>query len=65
MNSFCLGYTHPKCDSCQHLSNWHILNQMPDALRKSMQNSMRQVSNDECRLTKMGEYQPKDVEARG
>ena len=58
MDAFCLGYTHQKCDSCQRLSNWHILNQMPDALRKPMQASMRRIGNDECRLTNMGEYQP-------
>lgn len=56
MDTYCLGYTHSKCDSCQHEINWQILNQMPDALRKPMQKQMRRINSDKCRLTNMGEH---------
>lgn len=58
MNFYCLGYTHKKCDTCQHEKNWQILNQMPNALRLSMQAGMTSINTDKCRLTKMGEYEP-------
>jgi hypothetical protein len=57
MDAFCLGYTHRKCDSCQHEKNWKTLNQLPDALRKTMQASMRRIDSDACRLTGMGEWE--------
>lgn len=59
MEAYCLGYTHAKCDICQHEANWQMLNQMPDALRKPLQQRMRRVDIDACRLTKMGEHVPK------
>lgn len=55
-NSYCLGYTHTKCDTCQHEKNWKSLNQLPDALRLPMQKRMIRISDDKCRMTKMGEY---------
>lgn len=58
MNAYCLGYTHSKCDYCQNEKNWQVLNQMPDALRRSMQNGMASINSDKCRLTCMGEYAP-------
>lgn len=57
MKTFCLGYNHDKCDSCQHAENWDTLNQMPDALRRSIQAEMVRINSDKCRLTKMGEHQ--------
>ena len=56
MKTYCLGYTHEKCDTCLHEKNWQTLNQMPDVLRKAIQSQMRRVNDDHCRLTKMGEY---------
>ena len=58
MKAFCLGYSHKKCDTCQHEENWQTLNQMPNALRLSMQADMVSISTDKCRLTNMGEYSP-------
>lgn len=60
MRTFCLGYSHDKCDSCRHGENWKMLNQMPDALRLSLQRKMRRINIDKCRLTHMGEYVHKD-----
>lgn len=58
MNTFCLGYSHKKCDTCQHEQNWQTLNHMPNALRLSMQSGMTSINIDKCRLTNMGEYSP-------
>lgn len=58
MNSYCLGYTHSKCGSCQHEKNWQTLNQMPDALRLSLQARIEYINSDKCRMTKMGEHLP-------
>ena len=58
MKTFCLGYAHEKCATCQHEKNWQMINQIPDALRKSMQQKMRQIDDERCRLTKMSEYLP-------
>lgn len=58
MKTYCLGYTHAKCDSCQHEKNWQALNQMPNALRLAMQNDMARVNSDKCRMTGMGEHSP-------
>ena len=56
MKTYCLGYTHERCSTCQHEKNWQMLNQMPDALRKLMQSQMQRVDDDRCRLTGMGSY---------
>lgn len=56
MKSYCLGYTHTKCESCQHEKNWQTINQLPDALRKKMQEGMARIDSDKCRMTAMGEY---------
>jgi hypothetical protein len=58
MKTYCLGYTHGKCGTCQNEKNWQTLNQMPDPLRKKMQQGMASVLIDKCRLTNMGEYAP-------
>lgn len=56
MKTYCLGYTHEKCGTCQHEKNWQMLNQMPDVLRKQMQSQAKRVYYDLCRLTGMGAY---------
>ena len=48
METFCLATADPKCDTCQHKTNWDILNQMPDALRLSLQNNMKYLKTDVC-----------------
>lgn len=53
---YCLGYTHTKCGTCQNEKNWQDLNQLPDALRKSLQAQAERVNDEKCRLTNMGEY---------
>lgn len=50
MTHYCLGNGALKCDGCQQEKNWQTLNQMPDALRKSMQAEMQRISDDECIL---------------
>lgn len=55
-NSYCLGYTHIKCDSCHHEKSWQTLNQLPDALRVNLQKTMFRINDEKCRLTKMSEY---------
>ncbi len=60
MRTYCLGYTHAKCETCQHESNWQTLNQMPDALRLKLQGDMQRIDSDKCRLTRMGEYRAKE-----
>lgn len=56
MKTYCLGYTHDKCSTCQHEKNWQALNQMPDPLRLSLQGAATRIDSDKCRLTKMGEH---------
>lgn len=58
MEYYCLGSHPEKCKTCQHLENWETLNQMPNALRLSMQAGMKSISINACCLTKMGAYQP-------
>lgn len=58
MKAYCLGYTHAKCDTCQHEKDWQTLNQMPDAQRLPLQTSMTKIDSDKCRLTGMGEHRP-------
>lgn len=56
MKTYCLGYTHEKCRTCQHEKNWQMLNQMPDVLRRSIQSQAQRVDDEHCRLTGMGAY---------
>lgn len=65
METFCLGYTHQKCDTCQSEKNWQTLNQMPDTLRLSIQKNMTSINIDKCRLTGMGGYTPAAKDAGG
>ena len=62
IDAYCLGYTHEKCDVCQKSENWHAINQLPDALRLSIQRNSLRINADKCRLTNMGNFEPiKDV----
>lgn len=63
-NSYCLGYTHPKCDNCLREKNWQTLNQMPDALRLPLQKGMWSINIDRCRMTGMGDYEPAKMSQR-
>lgn len=57
--AYCLGTgTMNKCKTCKHEDTWNKLNQLPNALRLSMQKRMTRISDDECRLTKAGHYVP-------
>lgn len=47
---FCLGNGALKCDGCGQEKNWQTLNQMPDALRKSMQSQAQRIDDTECIL---------------
>jgi hypothetical protein len=48
---YCLGNGALKCDGCGQEKNWQTLNQMPDALRKSMQAQSVRILDDECILS--------------
>lgn len=52
IKTYCLGVgCMTKCNTCQHDHNWHMLNQMPDILRKSIQATARRIPQDACQLT--------------
>jgi hypothetical protein len=53
--TYCLATMDPKCDNCQHQANWEALNQLPDALRKSLQANMHRVRESACQFND-GEY---------
>lgn len=48
---FCLGNGALKCDGCRQEKNWQMLNQMPDALRKSLQPQAQRIDDTECILS--------------
>lgn len=48
---YCLGNGALKCGGCGQEKNWQTLNQMPDALRKSMQAQAVRISDDDCILS--------------
>lgn len=57
--AYCLGAgTMNKCKTCKHEDTWNKLNQLPDALRLSLQKRMTRIDDDACRLTKAGYYEP-------
>lgn len=58
LESYCLGYTHSKCETCQQQANWLALNQFPNELFQAMKFSAQRISDDGCRLTNMGAYVP-------
>lgn len=58
METYCLGHAHEKCKTCERHGNWVTLNQMPDTLRRKMQQSMVRADIDYCALTKMSQYKP-------
>lgn len=47
---YCLGNGALRCDGCGQEKNWQTLNQMPDALRKSMQAQAQRIDDAECIL---------------
>lgn len=51
ITQYCLGNGEPKCDGCKQEKNWQTLNQMPDALRKSIQSSAERIDDDACILS--------------
>ncbi len=48
---YCLGNGALKCDGCKQEKNWRTLNQMPDALRKPLQEQAQRVDDTECILS--------------
>ena len=51
MTHFCLGTGAIACNGCPQERNWQTLNQMPDALRKSMQSGMQRIDDAACVLS--------------
>lgn len=47
---YCLGNGERKCDGCQQEKNWQILNQLPDALRLSIQRQATRINDTDCIL---------------
>ena len=50
-----------KCKTCLHEQNWQTLNQMPDAMRKTMQASMKRMDESYCQITSGKLYMPKSA----
>ena len=51
-SAYCLGTgCMEKCRTCQHDANWTTLNEMPDALRKSLQSKMQRVDESLCQIS--------------
>lgn len=48
---YCLGTAMQPCDACQHRKSWETLNQLPDTLRRQMQEGATSVSTDRCMIT--------------
>lgn len=56
--TYCLGVgCMRKCETCQHEKNWQALNQLPNALRLSIQREAKRMDNDFCQLTNGKLYQ--------
>lgn len=52
IKTYCLGTgCMEKCRSCQHDANWQTLNQLPDALRLSIQRQALRVNESSCQIT--------------
>ena len=50
--AYCLGVgCMTKCETCQFEKNWQTLNEMPNAIRLSIQKNMRRVDNTGCQIT--------------
>ncbi len=47
---YCLGNGALKCDGCLQEKNWQTLNQLPDALRKTMQTQAQRIDDTDCIL---------------
>lgn len=56
IETYCLGYTHEKCDTCQNVANWEFLCDFPDQVRIPIQKRAFRINDEKCRLTSMGEY---------
>lgn len=53
---YCLGNGALKCDGCKQEKNWQTLNQMPDALRKSLQATAQLIDDTTCILSGRPHY---------
>lgn len=56
ITSYCLGNGALKCDGCQHEKNWQTLNQLPDALRKTLQAQAQRIDDADCILAGRAQY---------
>lgn len=56
IESYCLGNGAVKCDGCRQEKNWQTLNQMPDALRKSLQSQAQRIDDSDCILSGRPHY---------
>ena len=50
IKTFCLGNGALGCDGCGQEKNWQTLNQLPDALRKSIQAQAIRIDDTQCIL---------------
>lgn len=58
--TYCLGTgCMRKCDTCRNDEAWQELNQLPDALRKSIQGRMLRIDESRCQITSGRFYVPK------
>ena len=58
-NTYCLGSCMTKCNTCRNDTAWQELNQLPDALRKSIQGRMVRINESLCQITSGRFYTPK------
>ena len=56
--TYCLGYTHPKCQNCLNQKNWLDINKLDYNMFQSEKSKMHRILDDECRLTEMLFYKP-------
>ena len=62
---FCLATGMTRCDTCQYSSNWDLLNQLPDPLRKALQGKMYSISTTSCAIDHGRFYRPVGMYASG
>jgi len=60
MNHYCLGTGEKKCEGCKQEKNWKILNQMPNTLRKAIQQNAQRIDDERCILSGRPWYQSED-----
>lgn len=56
ITAYCLGNGARGCDGCDKEKNWQTLNQMPNALRLSIQRTAKRINDTDCILSGRPHY---------